>query len=82
MKLNKYRFLIVTLVSLLCVIGWTVSAQKHSAKRVVWEYKIESSTSEEVFNQLGAQGWELVTVSETRQGESGNLNYCFKRAKY
>jgi hypothetical protein len=82
MKLKRYWLLTLALTGLLCVIGWTGSAQKQNAKRTAWEYKIVTYTSEEAFNELGAQGWELVTVSETREGVSGIiLNYCFKRAK-
>lgn len=29
-----------------------------------WEYKFENLLNEDVFNRLGADGWELVTVSE------------------
>ncbi len=81
MKLKRYWLLVLAVMSLLCVVGWTAFAQRQNTSRTAWEYKIVTYTSEEKFNELGAQGWELVTVSETRQGESGNLNYCFKRAK-
>ena len=62
---------------ILIVVGWTVYGQKQSAPRVVWEYKVVSETDKISLNDMGAQGWELVTV------EIGGAQevYYFKRVK-
>lgn len=76
----------MALMVALCVsilAGWTVLAQKQNDKqpsappKVVWEYKVVSETEKIPLNDLGAQGWELVTV------EMGGAQevYYFKRAK-
>ena len=72
------------IVVLLCLGVWTGYAQQRtSPARQVWEYRIvETPTVEsytpaaniqQLLNQAGAEGWELVRVSETR--------YYFKRPK-
>jgi len=73
------------LVALLCLSAWTGygQAQSTSPARQIWEYRIvETSTLvdytpmadvQRLLNQAGAEGWELVRVSENR--------YFFKRAK-
>lgn len=61
----------------LSLAAWTVYGQKQSAPKVTWEYKVVSETDKVSLNELGAQGWELVTV------EMGGAQevYYFKRAK-
>lgn len=73
------------LVALLCVLAWTAhgQGQKAGTARQTWEYRVietpflESYTSagevQQLLNQGGAEGWELIRVSEKR--------YYFKRAK-
>lgn len=70
-------------LGLLIIAGWTVYGQKPSAPttptvpRTVWEYKVISETDKTSLNDMGAQGWELVTV------EMGGAQevYYFKRVK-
>jgi uncharacterized protein DUF4177 len=73
------------IVVLLCLSIWTgyAQGQRTSPARQIWEYRIvetrtvESYTSpadiQQLLNQAGAEGWELVRVGENR--------YYFKRAK-
>ena len=73
------------IVVLLCLIVWTGygQGQRTGAARQTWEYRVietpllESYTSalevRQLLNQGGAEGWELIRVSEKR--------YYFKRAK-
>lgn len=79
-KINLPVILIAVVV--LSFIGWTVYGQKPQTqpsqpKKVTWEYKVVSESDKLPLNDLGAQGWELVTV------EMGGAQevYYFKRAK-
>ncbi|MBV9210796.1 MAG: hypothetical protein JOZ52_09220 [Acidobacteria bacterium] len=83
-KLNGMVFVFALCATIFA--GWTALAQKQSAKpspppaappKVTWEYKVVSETDKISLNDLGAQGWELVTV------EMGGAQevYYFKRAK-
>ncbi len=69
--------MILIALSILIFAGWTVNGQKQSQPKVTWEYKVVSETDKIALNDLGAQGWELVTV------EMGGAQevYYFKRAK-
>ena len=69
----------VLVFAALCMIGWTSYGQKQSPKpvRAAWEYKILQGVTEEQFNQLGADGWELVAVT----AGNGQVAHYFKRAK-
>jgi len=49
------------------------------AAKQKWEYKKETHLDEAGMNKLGAQGWELVSVSSDRDGN--NKYYLFKRPK-
>jgi hypothetical protein len=71
-------------------IGWTGYGQKtrERAAQAVWEYKVVyvpgvRSMSERKMNELGEQGWELVTfqVINNEGGTIGAGNYFFKRAR-
>ena len=73
------------LVALLCLSVWTGygQAQRTSPARQIWEYRIVETQTlvdytplanvQQLLNQAGAEGWELIRVSENR--------YFFKRAK-
>jgi hypothetical protein len=82
---SKFNLPLLVLVCVLCaVIGWTVRAQKPGVSaatpapaRASWEYKIVSESDKVALNDLGAQGWELVAVTNGGAEEV----YYFKRAK-
>jgi hypothetical protein len=60
-------FLIIALISLLCLAGWTGHAAKPSPQPTVWQYKVlANSWDEKDFNNLGAEGWELVSIDGSR----------------
>ena len=79
----KINWIVILIASgVLMLAGWTVYGQKKSAPapappRTVWEYKVISETDKISLDEMGAQGWELVTV------EMGGAQevYYFKRAK-
>ncbi len=77
MKAKKNLYIILMAFVVLSLIGWTVYGQKQSQPKVTWEYKVVSETDKISLNELGAQGWELVTV------EMGGAQevYYFKRMK-
>ena len=77
MKTRKNLSFILMAFVVLSLIGWTVYGQKPAQPKVTWEYKVVSETDKISLNDLGAQGWELVTV------EMGGAQevYYFKRAK-
>lgn len=82
--MKKTFYLGLSLIALLCVLGWTGYGQKQSARKGSWEY-LTVSTGEAKYreaaglNGLGALGWELVSVGTT--DNSGNVVLYFKRAK-
>ena len=73
------------IVTLLCLTAWTAygQGQRTGPARQAWEYRVvetqvlESYTDaaevQELLNQAGAEGWELVRISENR--------YYFKRPR-
>jgi hypothetical protein len=73
------RLLILVVVSVLFLAGWTLQT------KTVWEYKVVNSnkgTPPKELNELGAEGWELVTVRDPIfGGNSLNAEYIFKRPK-
>ena len=74
MRLKPYLFLMLALIVLG---GWAGHGQKQSPSRTIWEYKIVNESEKVSLNELGAQGWELVTVG---MGGAEEV-YYFKRAK-
>lgn len=82
MKAKVNWIVILIASSVLILAGWTVYGQQKKGvpappPRTVWEYKVVSETDKISLDELGAQGWELVTV------EMGGAQevYYFKRAK-
>jgi hypothetical protein len=76
---DKFCLLLV-LIALMCLVGWTGYGQGHSVPvRETWEYKEASlgTNDEPMLNTLGAQGWELVAVTV----ENGHYWAYMKRAK-
>jgi hypothetical protein len=57
----------VLLFALLLLVVWSAFGQRKKQPQVTWEYKQSgraSSTGEPELNELGAQGWELVSVND------------------
>jgi hypothetical protein len=82
MKAKQNWPVIALALCLLVLATWSVygqkqAAPKESAPKTTWEYRVVSETDKISLNDLGAQGWELVTV------EMGGAQevYYFKRAK-
>ena len=69
--------------------GWTVSGQRtRPAAQAEWEYKVvyvpgARQLSEKALNDLGSQGWELVTFHQLNQEgvTIGAGNLYLKRLK-
>lgn len=84
---------LILVCALAGVVGWTARAQKRATApvtptvtsapanptpvRTTWEYKIVGESEKLALNDLGAQGWELVAVTNGGAEEV----YFFKRAK-
>jgi hypothetical protein len=62
MRLKPCLFLMLAAFALVVLGGWSGYGQKQSPSRTVWEYKIVNESEKVSLNELGAQGWELVTV--------------------
>ena len=77
MKSKSNWAVVLIAFTFLIVAAFAVYGQKQSAPRVVWEYKVVSETDKISLNDMGAQGWELVTVS---MGGAQEV-YYFKRVK-
>lgn len=85
----KVWFTVIVAAVLFGVVGWTGYGQKTQQQRAPrWDYKVVyvpgvRSMSEQTLNELGAQGWELVTFQALNNegGTIGAGNYFFKRAR-
>lgn len=75
---RKYALLVIAVIALFGLLGWSVYAQKQKPGKVVWEYKEAISLSEQQVNSLGADGWEMVGLSVD---SSNNKFMYFKRVK-
>ncbi|MBV9923979.1 MAG: DUF4177 domain-containing protein [Acidobacteria bacterium] len=81
MWLKRLGLAVAFAAALLCLVGLTGYAQRGRPRRPAWEYKAATFsnylTFEKEINELGAQGWELVAVSDV----AGTTNYFFKRPR-
>jgi hypothetical protein len=87
---TKIRLILVVMIALFGLVGWTGYGQRQPqrATQATWEYKVLympgiRNMSERMMNDLGAQGWELVTFQAINNegGTIGAGNYFFKRAR-
>jgi hypothetical protein len=75
--MKKYTLLVFGAIMLFSVLGWTVYAQTRSRARAVWEYRLIVAPSATQVNELGADGWEMVSFSVY----ADNQYIYFKREK-
>jgi len=73
--------LAISIIILLCIAGWAGYSQQQRPSRTVWEYKYINDAGEAQLNELGAQGWELVSATSWARENSGGTNFFFKRVK-
>lgn len=86
---KKVLLIAVAAALLFGLIGLTVYGQRPSrTPPIKWEYKVVyvpgvRNISENTMNELGVQGWELVTFQAINNegGTIGAGNYFFKRAR-
>ena len=71
----RKKVFLIAMAALLLVTGWTVHQPKPGGVRQVWEYKSIAGSGDAFLNQMGAQGWELVTVYNNGEGRM----FYFKR---
>ena len=78
MKSRVFLILILIVLAAFFSSGWVVGSQ---GKPHNWEYKSFSAYvgNQQVMNQAGIDGWELVAVQPT--GNSGEVFLYFKRQK-
>jgi hypothetical protein len=79
--------LIMSAFLLVGAISWGANSQKSNVTRPQWEYMLVSYINGEEtsrkLNELGAQGWEVVAVSDRPfdQGNHASTDFVLKRAK-
>ena len=86
----KTSILVICLLALLCLVGWTTYGQKQNSK-TTWEYMVKEDHSLYApqatdLKALGADGWELIAVTVTRRDQMVNqidieTKYYLKRQK-
>ena len=87
--MKRKACLLLVIVAVFGLIGWTVSGQRQRPPaQIEWEYKIiyvpgVRSMSENALNELGSQGWEMVTFHQINRegGTVGAGNFYLKRLK-
>ena len=81
--------LILTLAAFLMigVLSWGAHSQNSKVTKTSWEYMllgfVNSDETQKKLNELGAQGWEVVTVSDHvfDQGNQTSSQFVLKRPK-
>ena len=90
-------YLLLMMIALMGLVGWSGHGQSPKATAATWEYKIvpvqNVTMGETVLRELGAQGWEFAAVqtnlaprvrkaeADLRAGDFTDAYYFFKRAK-
>ncbi len=87
---TKALVLLIAAAAVFGLAGWTGFGQRQQrpTQQQTWEYKVVyvagvRSLSEKTMNDMGAQGWELITFQPINQEgvTIGAGNYFFKRAR-
>jgi hypothetical protein len=85
MTASNFRWLLVGVcLTALSVVGWTGYGQRQAHSTPSWQYKMvfvpekDFGRTEEILNEHGAQGWEL--VQQENWAPKGSL-YYMKRIK-
>lgn len=96
MKVRASWGVIAGVFSLLLLIGWASRGQEKTPQKATWEYKlvtgggvspVDAARTEKMLNDLGAQGWELVSAQPYTEQFNTNrgaktvtrYDYYFKR---
>ena len=81
MQSRNLPLAIIIALVLLCAVSWSSYAQRSKTRKPAWEYKVTTFSNlygnEKSLNEIGAQGWELVEISDL----GGIPTYFFKRPK-
>jgi hypothetical protein len=86
--MRQKLFLIVAAVLVIGVISWSGFSQRSQTSKNSWEYLVISDPGlspegKRTLNELGAQGWDLVGVSDSvfDHGDQTGTRLFFKRSK-
>jgi hypothetical protein len=83
--MNTKTGLLIAAVVLSLLFGWTIYAQKQNSTKVLWEYSVIFSYNNallpRMLNELGNQGWELVSVTETPTTDGRTATVYLKRRR-
>lgn len=75
MKAKSSWLIVIVVIAVLFCFAWSSYAQKQSSPKVGWQYLTVHSLGSQPrndaqLNELGTQGWELVSVAVACQGEA------------
>lgn len=75
--------LVVAVLAMICLVRQNTTAQPPAALSPRWEYKIvidrQTRLIEPRLKEMGEQGWELVSVSDSPDSPDGSQLFIFKR---
>lgn len=82
--MKKSLYFVLALLVMLFVLAWGGYGQRQNQRKTSWEYLTVSNWDSKYrkatdLNELGAQGWELVSVGTT--DSSGNTLLYLKRVR-
>ena len=82
----RYRLNLILIALLMVgVISWAGYGQKSNVKKTSWEYMmVEYGNYDEAsrrLNELGAEGWELVAMTDRSVHNSSSNQFVLKRVR-